>query len=201
MTTFQHPALPGVVQWKNEPVAWTVDADQRLRVETGDKTDWFIDPGGRPATRNAPSALFTPPDANFILSAKVAVDFAYDFDAGVLHIYANDDLWAKLCFEYSPQQQPMVVSVVTKGVSDDCNSVDIHGKEVYLRMAVTPQTVAFHYSLDGAYWHFVRYFSLGKLDNLQVGFITQAPSGPKCSVVFSEISYRAGVLANNRSGE
>jgi regulation of enolase protein 1 (concanavalin A-like superfamily) len=131
----------------------------------------------------------------------VTVDFGADFDAGVLRIHANDQLWAKLCFEFSPQRQPMVVSVVTRGLSDDCNSVDIHGNVVYLRMAVTPQTVAFHYSQDGTDWHFVRFFSLGKLSAPQVGFSSQSPTGPGCRVVFSQIHYRAGVLKNNRSGE
>jgi regulation of enolase protein 1 (concanavalin A-like superfamily) len=136
-----------------------------------------------------------------LLSARVAVDFNSDFDAGVLRIHENDQLWAKLCFEFSPQRQPMVVSVVTRGLSDDCNSADIAGQVVYLRMAVTPQAIAFHYSLDGAFWHFVRYFTLGKLNAPRVGFSSQSPTGPGCRSVFSEIRYRPGTLSSNRSGE
>src|SRR5207342_974724 len=109
------------------------------------------------------------------------------------------DLWAKLCFEYSPQHQPMIVSVVTRGVSDDCNSVVIGGREVYLRIAHTPRTTAFHYSLDGRYWQLVRYFTLGELHNLQVGFSSQSPTGQKCTAVFSKIHYRAGALKDNRN--
>jgi regulation of enolase protein 1 (concanavalin A-like superfamily) len=86
-------------------------------------------------------------------------------------------------------------------VSDDCNSVPIEKPQVYLRMAVTPQTIAFHYSNDGKYWHFVRYFTLGKLENLQVGFSAQSPMGPQCKAVFSEIHYRAGELKDARNGE
>ena len=55
------------------------------------------------------------------------------YDAGVLTLRRRDDLWAKLCFERSPQGEPMVVSVVTRGVSDDCNSFVVDGRSVWLR--------------------------------------------------------------------
>ena len=143
----------------------------------------------------------TPPDASFLLSAKVAVAFGATYDAGALQIRANSELGAKLCFEYSPQGRPMIVSVVTRGVSDDCNSVEIEGTEIYLRVARAPRTVAFHYSHDGRIWHLVRYFSLGQVDTLSVGFSAQSPTGVRCAVTFSDISYRAGSLNDNRSGE
>ena len=82
---------------------------------------------------NAPVALFTPSSENFLLSAKVTVEFKYTYDAGVIFLYVNDDTWAKLCFEYSPQNEAMVVSVVTRGRSDDCNSTVIGSHTVYLR--------------------------------------------------------------------
>ena len=67
--------------------------------------------------------------------------------------------------------------------------------------ARTPRTLAFHYSTDGRFWHFVRYFSLGLTDVLRAGFSAQSPTGAACRAVFTEISYRAGTLADNRSGE
>ena len=201
MTVFTVPTIPGEFPWKNRPLDWKVGPGNSLTIIAGEGTDWFIDPAGTYTKDNAPSALFPPPDEDFLLSAKVAVGFASTFDAGVLQVRERDDLWAKLCFEYSPQRQPMIVSVVTREVSDDCNSVPIEGQEVYLRIARSAQTFAFHYSQDGRYWHLVRYFTLGKLDNLRVGFSSQSPTGQQCSVVFSEISYRPGTLKDNRSGE
>jgi regulation of enolase protein 1 (concanavalin A-like superfamily) len=198
---FNLSAIPVALQWKNSPIDWSVEPGDSLTVMADKETDWFVDPAGGPNKNNAPVALFAPPDSSFLLSARVRVDFAASFDAGVLHIRADNDRWAKLCFEYSPQRQPMIVSVVTRGVSDDCNSAVIDGQEVYLRIAYTPQTIAFHYSLDGRYWHLARYFTLGKPDSLQVGFSSQAPTGTNCKAVFSEISYRVGTLKNNRNGE
>jgi regulation of enolase protein 1 (concanavalin A-like superfamily) len=201
MTTFTLPGIPTELHWKNAPLDWKAEADGRLSILAGEGTDWFVDPAGGYDKGTAPVALFAPPDDRFLLAARVRVDFASMFDAGVLHIRVAEDRWAKLCFEYSPQGKPMIVSVVTRGVSDDCNSVVIDGQEVYLRIAQTPQTTAFHYSVDGQYWHMVRYFTLGKADSLQAGFSSQSPSGTGCKTIFSEIAYRPGVLADNRSGE
>jgi len=202
MPTFTLPTVPGELQWKNDPLEWKVEADNRLIITAGPKTDWFMDPSGdHPQNDNAPSALFIPPDENFLLSAKVKVDFASAFDAGVLQARERGDLWAKLCFEYSPQGKPMVVSVVTRGLSDDCNSTPIDGNEVYLRLARNAETLAFHYSLDGRYWNFVRHFTLGKLSNLRAGLSSQSPTGEKCQATFSEIRYQPGALKDLRNGE
>jgi regulation of enolase protein 1 (concanavalin A-like superfamily) len=202
MTTLTLPSIPDALQWKNDPVDWQVGPDNSLHITAGAKTDWFIEPSGSDwVSSNAPSALFTPPDANFLLSAKVTVNFASTYDAGVLLLYEREDLWAKLCFEYSPQNQPMIVSVVTRGLSDDCNSTVIEGNTVYLRVARIGGAFGLHYALDGKYWHMVRYFTLGKVENLRIGFEAQSPIGAGCTVLFSEIAYRPDLLKDMRSGE
>jgi regulation of enolase protein 1 (concanavalin A-like superfamily) len=201
VATFVLPSIPGELKWKNQPLAWKVEADGSLTIQAGEHSNWFVDPTGTYARDSAPGVLFAPPDASFLMSAKVAVNFQSAFDAGVLQLRADAERWAKLCFEYSPQGQPMVVSVVTRETSDDCNSVVIDGREVYLRVALTPQTIAFHYSHNGVYWHLARYFTLGKMENLRVGFAAQSPCGAECTAVFSDILYQAGVLKDIRNGE
>jgi regulation of enolase protein 1 (concanavalin A-like superfamily) len=198
---FTLSTVPAKLQWKKQPLDWAVGPDGSLSILAGEATDWFIDPAGGYVSDTAPAALFSPPDESFLLSARASVDFASAFDAGFIQVRAADDRWAKFCFEYSPAQQPMVVSVVTRGVSDDCNSTVIDGREVYLRVAVTPGTIAFHYSRDGSFWNLARYFGLERTSSLQVGFSSQSPTGKKCSAVFSEIIYRAGALKDNRTGE
>jgi regulation of enolase protein 1 (concanavalin A-like superfamily) len=201
MTTFTLPGIPGEFHWLISPVEWSFEPARGLSILAGAQTDWFSDPSGDYSADSAPCALVTPPDDNFILSARVSVTFAFAYDAGVLQVRAADNLWAKLCFEYSPQNRPMIVSVVTRGVSDDCNSAEIDSSEVYLRVARTPTTLAFHYSHDGHVWQFVRYFTLGTTGPLKVGFSAQSPTGTKCAAVFSEMDYRRGCLKDIRSGE
>ena len=191
--------IPEELQWENPPVAWQVEGEM-LTITAGKLQDLFTSPAGDAPKNNSPRALFAP-KGNVLLSAKVEVDFTSKFDAGVLIIYNDEKKWAKLCFEYSPQQQPMVVSVVNNGISDDCNSVVIHGNQVYLRIARIEQAFAFHFSTDGQFWHMVRFFTLGELDNLRIGFSSQSPTGEGCMSTFSEIVYENKTLADTRSGE
>ncbi|HEX9036806.1 MAG TPA: DUF1349 domain-containing protein [Ktedonobacterales bacterium] len=200
MTTFALPALPAALTWAHEPVAWTVDSGDQLTIQAGAATDWFIDPAGGQRKDDAPAALFAPVGQEFTLSARVRVAFAATFDAGALQARVSDDVWAKLCFEYSPQRQLMIVSVVTRGVSDDCNSARIEDETVFLRMKRRGAVFAFHYSLDARLWQLVRYFSLGDAPNPRIGFSAQSPTGDGCAVTLSQIRYTPTAGADLRGG-
>jgi hypothetical protein len=170
-----------------------------LSMTAAPRTDLFVDPEGGPPTLNA-ARLLGRPSGDFQLSARVTVDFAATFDAGVLALYADDGAWAKLCFEYSPQGEPMVVSVVTRGVSDDANAFAVDGRQVWLRISRLGAAHAFHASTDGARWRFVRHFALEPADDLALGFVAQSPTGDGCAVRFDEIVYRSERLNDLRSG-
>lgn len=201
MKTMKLGVLSKELTWQNSPQSSEKNADDGFSVTTGKETDWFFDPAGKSRKKNAPLALFSPPDEAFTLSAKVRVEFASNFDAGVLFIYEDIDHWAKLCFEYAPNKKPMVVSVVTRERSDDSNAVYLETQAVYLRIYRAGDTFAFHYSEDGKYWHLVRHFTIGKLQHLQVGFSVQSPTGEGCRAHFEEINYRRGQIADLRNGD
>lgn len=194
------PGLPALA-WLTPPGEAQVTDDKVLAITAGPQTDWVTDPETGTRVWSAPAIAFPAPE-QCILSACVTASFADTFDAGVLLAYRDEQTWAKLCFEYSPQRQPMVVSVVTRGLSDDCNSVTVDRDWVYLRIARTPAALAFHYSLDGNYWHFVRLFALAEPgDPLELGFLAQSPVGVTATARFSDIRYAAGaVLSDYRSG-
>jgi len=201
MKSFTLKSIPNELTWKNTPVSFESKTGDGLDITAGPVSDWFHNPGGTSINNNAPVALFTPSAENFLLSAKVTVEFNYTYDAGVLFLYVKDDIWAKLCFEYSPQKEAMVVSVVTRGKSDDCNSAVIGSHTVYLRVFRQGNAVAYHYSTDGHTWHFVRYFNVGDLGKMQIGFAEQSPTGKGCTVHFSEIDFHYGKISDLRSGE
>jgi uncharacterized protein len=204
MEAFRVAAVPADLRWRREPREWAPDGDAGLSITAPEKSDLFVHPGTGARTDSAPAALFTPPDAQFLLSARVEVGFGSTYDAGVLHVWVDDERWAKLCFELSPQRQPMVVSVVNRGVSDDSNSVAVSGAAAFLRVTRLGRDMAFHWSPEGERWSFVRHFALvspGSTDGLRVGFSSQSPTGPGCRAVFSRIRYRAGTLADLRNGE
>lgn len=200
MTPFHVAVLPAALSWIHHPVAWSVESGDQLTIQAGAATDWFSDPASSQRKDDAPCALFAAADNAFTLSAHVRVAFASTFDAGTLQVRVTDDVWAKLCFEYSPQHQPMIVSVVTRGVSDDCNSAHLEEDSVFLRITRRDAIFAFHYSLDGHLWHLVRYFTLGAAPRLHLGLSAQSPTGGGCAAVFSQIRYTPTAVADLRSG-
>ena len=192
------PALPFELQWQQLPESWELD-EPFLSITAGAQTDLFTDPQGSPAVTNAPRLTFLP-QGDFTFTAKVTVGFKNTFDAGVLLLYQNETSWAKLCFEFAPQGFPLVVSVVNKGNSDDCNGLFVDENNTWLRVARVGNAFAFHHSLDGDYWHLVRLFALEPDLATQVGFLVQAPAGDSCTALFSKLSFQQKTLSDVRSG-
>lgn len=189
--------IPAPLDWHLEPQDWNI-TDNVLTATAGAKTDLFVDPLSSNKSFNTPMLVFGN-NQDFMFSARVTVDFSGTFDAGVLVVYQTETSWAKLCFEYSPNQDPMVVSVVTKGTSDDCNSVFIDGHSVYLRVSRINTGFAFHFSNDAKLWHMIRAFAL-ESGAAKVGFLVQAPMGDSCRATFSEIAFEHKTLTDIRSG-
>ncbi len=192
------PALPALLRAINAAESWTVSEDA-LSLTAGEKTDWFIDPAGETVVGNAP-ALVMPVEDPWMLRARVSAAHAATFDAAVLVVHADERTWAKLCLELAPDGRVMVVSVVTRGESDDCNSVPIVGDSVWLRVSRLGRAFAFHYSADGHGWDMVRYFGLGEIGPVEVGFLAQSPTGEGCEATFRDISFVPEALADVRSG-
>ena len=192
------PALN--LHWLGRP-AGAQSRDGGLALAAGPRTDWFVDPSGIAAPVATAPALVGRPSGDFQLSARVAVEFAATFDAGALVLYAHERAWAKLCLEYSPQLEPVVVSVVTRDLSDDCNSFVVEAGHIWLRVARIGRKLAFHASNDGSAWVLVRHFALEPSDALLVGFEAQSPLGEGCRAFFTDIRYEAKTLADIRSGE
>jgi regulation of enolase protein 1 (concanavalin A-like superfamily) len=199
MSTISLSAIPTDLYWKVDPLDFSTDNKQSLTIAAGKQTDLFTSPGGDITIANSPCLVF-PMTGDCLLSAKVEVGFKSTFDAGVLVLFVDENRWAKLCFEYSPQGNPMVVTVVTRGLSDDCNSTIIDGNQVYLRVARIGDTFVFHASTDGKTWNMIRYFSLGPVDEVILGFSAQSPTGEACTVTFTDIRFAAQTLENLRDG-
>jgi uncharacterized protein len=200
--TLESPVLPSIpmpLRWGLPPTSWEISHGGALAITAGPRTDMFVNPDGTDVVLNAPRLLFAPA-GDFMLSARVKVEFAATYDAGVLLLYAGERSWAKLCFEYSPQRQPMIVSVVTQGFSDDANAYVVAGNQIFLRIARLGRAFAFHASEDGAAWQMIRNFTLEPAAQLAAGFVVQSPTGAGCMATFADIVYTPARLADLRSG-
>jgi uncharacterized protein len=193
-------SLPSPLSWRMPPTDWNLSEAESLTITAGAVTDLFIDPQGGAPMLNAPR-LLCPVEGDFLFSANVLVEFAAKFDAGVLLIWSNDAHWAKLCFEYSPHGIPMVVSVVTRGVSDDANGFEAASNEVWLRVARLGSAFAFHASTDGHQWELIRHFSLDTEAPIEIGLLAQSPTGSGCTATFDTVRFAAERLADIRNGE
>ncbi|HLO32183.1 MAG TPA: DUF1349 domain-containing protein [Anaerolineales bacterium] len=193
------PNLPHSLHWLNQPQSWDLSAGGQLTITSPATSDWFIDPQGAVNVSNAPVLLF-PASGPCMLSAQVTVNHVATYDAGVLMVYENPLAWAKLCLELSPQGLATAVSVVTKGVSDDCNSFVVQSP-AYLRVSKLERAYAFHVSRNGNTWDLIRYFKLEDNQNAQFGFEAQSPTGSGCTASFGDIRFEPRLLADLRSGE
>jgi len=187
--------------------AWKVDEQTGTVVATaGPRTDIFIDPAGATtldaeSTLNAATLLGVPPAGDFRLSARVTVGFGATYDAGVLLLWIDERHWGKLCFEFSPAGEPMVVSVVTRGVSDDANAFVVPGHSVWLRLSRIDLAYAYHASTDGKHWRMIRFFRVSESPaGDKIGFEAQSPTGDGCTVTFDEIRFVAERLDDLRDG-
>ena len=212
------PGLPPL-RWLEAVGRASVD-DRGLSMIAHPGTDWFNDPTSATRIRTAPVLVFDPGDGHgahpsgddFLLSAEVTANLRYDFDAAVLFVHLGPDDYAKFCFERSPQGENTVVSVVTKGTSDDGNGRIIAGDRLGLRVARVGQALAFHFATipvapsdpaepDHRFWHLARLFQLRPSKApMVVGFSVQAPTGPGCYARFDDIRFQRATLGDFRDG-
>lgn len=178
-----------------------IDAHE-LWLRAGPRTDWFVHPAGESSRSNVIRCSVATRERVFTLSAKVSVAFSDTYDAGALFVQVDEDNWAKLAFELSGAGKPTVVSVITRGTSDDADGPVVEGDTVWLRMHCDGQTLACHFSVDGQHWQFLRWFTLPGIDArpLRIGFGAQAPIGEGCSVHFSELGWSLKPIENLRDG-
>jgi regulation of enolase protein 1 (concanavalin A-like superfamily) len=191
----------------SSPEAWRLDERTgTVTASAAPHSDIFVDPGSdamlnAESMLNAATLLGEPPDGDFRFSARVTVDFAATYDAGVLLLWVDERHWAKLCFEYSPAGEPMIVSVVCRGVSDDANAFVVGGRSVWLRVSRIDRAYAYHASVDGKTWQMIRFFALGEVAGAElVGFEAQSPTGDGCRVTFDEIRFDSARLGDLRDG-
>jgi regulation of enolase protein 1 (concanavalin A-like superfamily) len=193
--TASHPDV-----WSRDESADAVVAAARAH------SDFYVNPGGEDSTDaetmlNAATLLGLPPAGDFQFSARVTVDFRSQYDAGVLLLWADERHWGKFCFEFSPASAPMVVSVVTRGVSDDANAFTVDDRTIWLRVSRIDRAYAYHASADGETWQLIRVFRLGDdATGDRIGFEAQSPTGDGCTVTFDHITFTTRRLADLRDG-
>lgn len=193
------PSIPFSLYWENKPVSTTITGN-KLVITAGAKTDMFRDPNVTYNTDNAPKLLFKP-DNDFVLTAAVEHDFTNKWDGGAIVLKADSLNWVKFCFEKDYTGAKRIVSVVTKNVSDDCNSAEIKANKVFYKLAKAGNVITLYYSLTGKDWLLIRHLQFDLPQGFAVGFLAQSPTGESCTVTFSDITYEAKKIKDPYAGE
>ncbi len=192
-------AIPHFLQWENQPLKYSLDKNV-LTIVAGETTDMFRDPNVTYNTDNAPKLLFKPDD-NFILIAAIEHGFLSKWDGGAIVLKQDSLNWIKFCFEKDYTGARRVVSVVTKNISDDCNSVEIKSNKVFYKIAKADNVITLYYSTDAIKWFLIRHLQFDTARDFQVGFLAQSPTGKSCTVKFSNIKYVAKKIKDPYVGE
>jgi regulation of enolase protein 1 (concanavalin A-like superfamily) len=108
--------------------------------------------------------------------------------------------WAKVCFEKTDFGTTAVVSVVTRGLSDDANGANLAVPDTWLQMVRAGNVFALHYAPDGQQWRMVRVFHLDVPETIRVGIVAQCPVGQGTTIDFLSFSIDKHTIANARSG-
>ncbi|WP_127507535.1 DUF1349 domain-containing protein [Paenibacillus humicus] len=191
--------------WLNESSV-RFDSD-RIILHAPEKTDFFCPHGTESEEGTLPESLLNAPfyyteaAGDFVMRVKVEHAFTSMYDSASIMVMKDLDVWAKACFELTDFGTHAVVSVVTNSVSDDANGCDIEGNSVWLQVARTGPSFAFHYSLDGIHFFMMRYFTLPVEETVKVGLLPQCPTGSGGDRIYSGFVLEKKTLKNIRSGK
>jgi uncharacterized protein len=168
-------------------------------LDCGPKSDLFTAPDGSVVFDNARMQLQEAP-GDFQLRARVSAPLASTFDAAALVVYTAPDAWGKLALERSPQGEPTIVSVVTRGVSDDANALTVEGNTAWLRVSRHGDAIAFHASDDGLWWSLIRWFTFAGARDARPGFLVQSPTGDGLVAEFTDVELSPEPVVELRDG-
>ncbi|AZR03014.1 DUF1349 domain-containing protein [Trueperella pyogenes] len=158
-------------------VAVAIEGGYEVQALAGD--DLFLSPDNDGArTLSATRFLIDAPETatfEFVPSAE----FVTTFDSVALVGWQDDEHWFKLCLEQDPQGRNRIVSVVTKGRSDDANGPFVGETTVKLQCRRQGDFISLHYRTDDkGIVDLVRCFRLPlEGHSLQLGFTVQSPQG------------------------
>ena len=105
-----------------------------------------------------------------------AADFSTQWNAVALMMHLDSLNWIKLAFENSDATGASIVSVVTKGISDDANGVVLNREtKVWLAIARKGNNYSMHWSVDGKNFTMARLTSMPDQATVKIGIEAQSP--------------------------
>ena len=166
----------GNLQWMNKPESFEAE-NGTLTIVAEKETDFFNNPVDSSVTATAPF-LFRALKGDFIARALVRPDFSSLWNAVALMVYIDESNWIKFAFENSDATGKSIVSVVTRGVSDDANGVVLSDQDqIWLKLIRKGNIYSMLWSLDGKKFKMTRLSTLPAAESVKIGIEAQSPVG------------------------
>ena len=164
------------LNWINQPSAFNI-TDGQIEIIAEKETDFFNNPEDGSISATAP-LLFIEQNGDFVAKALVKPDFSSLWNAACLMVHIDSLNWIKFAFENSDATGKSIVTVVTKGVSDDANGVILETEDqVWLKMIRKGNIYSMLWSLDDENYKMARLTSLPEAENVKIGVEVQCPVG------------------------
>ena len=164
------------MEWMNQPESFQI-TDGSLSVTVKEGTDFFNNPEDGSIAGTAPFLCREIP-GDFVAKALVQPDFNAQWNALALMVYLDSLHWIKFAFENSDATGASIVTVVTKGTSDDANGVILNDQQqVWLAMVRKNNIYSMHWSVDGKDYKMARLTAMPTHDAARIGIEAQSPVG------------------------
>ncbi|MBT8321593.1 MAG: DUF1349 domain-containing protein [Eudoraea sp.] len=190
----------GDFTWMNVPDMYLF-SPEGLSIETSQGTDFFNNPENGEKVATAPY-LYQELAGDFVAIAKVKPNFQATWNACSLLAYIDENNWIKFAFENSDATGPSIVSVVTRGVSDDANGVVLASySQVWLKFIRKGNLYAMHWSTDGINYKMSRLSAMPDHKKVRIGMEAQCPSEGPAIHSFLSFSLERNSIEDLRKGE
>ena len=194
------PEELGAFQWMHPPTSFSLE-NGTLQVVAEKETDFFNNPEDGTITSTAP-LLYREMSGDFVVKALVQPDFSSMWNAVALMVHLGDKHWIKFAFENSDATGPSIVTVVTKGVSDDANGVILDGKDqIWLKLIRKGNIFSMLWSIDGKAYKMARLTAMPAADSVKIGIEAQCPVGESATHEVMYFGVEKKTVADLRKGE
>ena len=188
------------LQWLNEPTDYSI-TDGTLTITASKSTDFFINPEDMAATASAPF-LYKDVTGDFVAIAQVRPDLTALWNAAGLLLMIDEINWIKLVFEVSDATGPGIVTVTTKGISDDANGVRLSASsEIWLKLVRKGNNYSMLWSEDGTDYKMARLSAMPPSASVKIGLEAQCPAGESAVHKFQHFSIESRTVKDLRKGD
>lgn len=188
----------GRYKWMNRPSDYSLDTGV-LKLVVNKGTDFFNNPEDSSVVGTAPF-LYETVRGDFLVKTLVQPDMSSQWNAIALMMQIDSLNWIKFAFENSDATGPSIVSVVTKGKSDDANGAVLNNEgRIWLAMARKNNLYSMHWSSDGRNYHMARLTEMPLADTVKIGIEAQSPVGESAFHEVLFLSIKDTTVQNLRS--